>query len=88
MGCLTRRPGDHLSGLRILFAFDPWRSSVLLVAGDERNRWTEWYAEAIPLAEQRYADYVKIRTGGGCAVTSHLRWKDIRAAHAESRGMI
>ncbi|MFI5717064.1 type II toxin-antitoxin system RelE/ParE family toxin [Nocardia sp. NPDC051750] len=47
---------------RILFAFDPWRSSVLLVAGDKRNRWSEWYVDAIPLAERRYADYVKTRT--------------------------
>jgi hypothetical protein len=44
-----------------LFAFDPWRSSVLLVAGDKRNRRSEWYEAAIPLAEQRYAHYVKSR---------------------------
>jgi hypothetical protein len=44
-----------------LFVFDPWRSSVLLVAGDKRSRWSEWYEEAIPLAEQRYTDYVKSR---------------------------
>ncbi|WP_415954333.1 type II toxin-antitoxin system RelE/ParE family toxin [Streptomyces sp. KLOTTS4A1] len=52
------RPGT----VRILFAFDPWRSSILLVAGDKRNRWSEWYDEAIPLAEQRYVAYVKSRT--------------------------
>lgn len=45
------RPGT----VRILFAFDPWRSSILLVAGDKSGQWTEWYQEAIPLAEQRYA---------------------------------
>jgi hypothetical protein len=45
----------------ILFAFDPWRSTILLVAGDKRGRWGEWYDEAIPLAEQRYAAYLKSR---------------------------
>lgn len=52
------RPGTT----RILFAFDPWRSSVLLVAGDKRDRWSEWYQEAIPLAESRYTHYLSTRT--------------------------
>ncbi|WP_327289027.1 type II toxin-antitoxin system RelE/ParE family toxin [Streptomyces sp. NBC_01198] len=47
--------------VRILFAFDPWRSSILLVAGDKAGRWNEWYREAVPLAEQRYDTYVKER---------------------------
>ena len=51
------RPGT----VRILFAFDPWRSSVLLVAGDKAGRWRRWYEEAIPLAEQRYRPYLKER---------------------------
>src|SRR6266581_3459723 len=38
------RPGT----VRVLFAFDPWRSSILLVAGDKAGRWNEWYREAIP----------------------------------------
>jgi hypothetical protein len=52
------RPGT----VRILFAFDPWRSSILLVAGDKAGRWNEWYQEAIPLAEQRYERYLRERT--------------------------
>ncbi|MGI8311266.1 type II toxin-antitoxin system RelE/ParE family toxin [Saccharopolyspora hattusasensis] len=51
------RPGT----VRILFAFDPWRSSVLLVAGDKAGRWQTWYREAIPVAEQRYERYLKER---------------------------
>ncbi|WFE33770.1 type II toxin-antitoxin system RelE/ParE family toxin [Micromonospora sp. WMMD975] len=51
------RPGS----VRILFAFDPWRSSVLLVAGDKSGRWKTWYHEAIPVAEQRYELYLKDR---------------------------
>jgi hypothetical protein len=51
------RPGT----VRILFAFDPWRSSILLVAGDKAGRWKSWYEEAIPLAEHRYELYLKER---------------------------
>lgn len=51
------RPGT----VRILFAFDPWRSSILLVAGDKRGAWKTWYQAAIPLAEQRYEIYLKER---------------------------
>jgi hypothetical protein len=51
------RPGT----VRILFAFDPWRSSILLVAGDKAGRWNAWYQVAIPLAEQRYEAYLKER---------------------------
>lgn len=52
------RPGT----VRILFAFDPWRSSILLVAGDKAGQWNTWYRGAIPLAEQRYERYLKERT--------------------------
>jgi hypothetical protein len=52
------RPGT----IRILFVFDPWRSSILLVAGDKAGRWKSWYEAAIPLAEQRYEIYLKERT--------------------------
>lgn len=51
------RPGS----VRILFAFDPWRSSVLLVAGDKSGQWQQWYVEAVPLAEHRYEVYLKER---------------------------
>lgn len=51
------RPGT----VRILFAFDPWRSSVLLVAGDKSKQWSSWYQAAIPMAEQRYEIYLKER---------------------------
>ena len=51
------RPGT----VRILFAFDPWRSSILLVAGDKSGRWKTWYQEAIPVAEHRYELNLKDR---------------------------
>ena len=43
--------------VRLLFVFDPDREAIVLVAGDKAGRWSAWYAEAIPLAEQRYAAY-------------------------------
>ena len=56
------RPGSAgATEVRILFAFDPWRSSVLLVAGDKSGRWREWYRQAIPQAEQLYRTHLKER---------------------------
>ncbi|WP_245541715.1 type II toxin-antitoxin system RelE/ParE family toxin [Sporichthya polymorpha] len=46
------------SALRILFAFDPARRAVLLVAGDKVNNWSKWYRDAIPTAERRHAAWL------------------------------
>jgi hypothetical protein len=43
--------------VRLLFVFDAAREAIILVAGDKAGRWSGWYAEAIPLAEERYAVY-------------------------------
>jgi hypothetical protein len=49
------RPGSRgRSEIRILFAFDPERQAVLLVAGDKAGNWTNWYVDNIPLAERRF----------------------------------
>lgn len=56
-----RPPSAGRAEVRVLFVFDPWRSAVLLVAGDKSGRWDRWYREAIPEAEQRYATYLKER---------------------------
>ena len=54
------RPGSAgRSEIRILYIFDPRRNTVLLVAGDKAGKWESWYRQAIPLAEQRYEDYLK-----------------------------
>ncbi len=45
------------SEVRLLFVFDSARQAIILVAGDKAGRWSGWYAEAIPLAEERYAAY-------------------------------
>ena len=49
------RPGSSGgSEVRILFAFDPKRQAILLVAGDKSGQWSDWYAENIPTAEERF----------------------------------
>jgi hypothetical protein len=56
------RPGSSgASEVRVLFMFDPWRSAILLVAGDKAGNWKAWYREAIPRAEDLYAIYLKER---------------------------
>lgn len=45
------------SEARTRLVFDAVREAIVLVAGDKAGRWSEWYAEAIPLAEERYAAY-------------------------------
>jgi hypothetical protein len=58
------RPGSAGSTeIRILFVFDPWRSAILLIAGDKAGRWNRWYGEAIPRAEHLYEVYLKERAG-------------------------
>ncbi|MHB1166839.1 MAG: type II toxin-antitoxin system RelE/ParE family toxin [Candidatus Nanopelagicales bacterium] len=53
------RPGSSgRSELRILFAFDPGRRAILLVAGDKAGNWQKWYGKSIPLADERYARHV------------------------------
>ena len=52
------RPGSGgRSEIRIIFAFDPARSALLLLGGDKAGNWQRWYRDNIPLAEQLYRDY-------------------------------
>lgn len=56
------RPGSvGKSEIRILFAFDPWRSAILLIAGDKDGQWQRWYRQAIPLADNLYETYLQER---------------------------
>lgn len=56
------RPGSSgYSELRVLFIFDPWRSAILLVAGDKAGNWKRWYDKAIPRAEELYQIYLAER---------------------------
>jgi hypothetical protein len=54
------RPGSRgRSEIRIIFAFDPSRSALLLIGGDKAGNWQRWYRDNIPLAEQLYLDYTE-----------------------------
>lgn len=48
--------GGH--AIRILFAFDPNRRAVLLLAGDKAGAWNEWYFRNIPIADARFDDWL------------------------------
>jgi hypothetical protein len=50
-------PGD----IRILFAFDPDSKAVLLVGGAKTNKWKAWYETNIPLADERFDEWLKTR---------------------------
>ena len=53
------RPGSTGSSeLRILFAFDPARSAIMLVAGDKAGNWTRWCKKNIPLADDLFDDHL------------------------------
>ena len=41
----------------MLFAFDPRREAIFLVAGDQFGNWEAWYRKAVPLADERFAQH-------------------------------
>lgn len=53
------RPGSTgRTELRILFAFDPQREAILLVAGDKSNDWKKWYKKNIPMADKLFDEHL------------------------------
>jgi hypothetical protein len=54
------RPGSSgRSELRALFAFDPERKAILLVAGDKSGEWESWYKVNIPIADDRFDEHLQ-----------------------------
>lgn len=51
-----RPPAGHL---RILFAFDPRRTAILLIGGDKTNQWRTWYEHMIPDADHLYDQHLE-----------------------------
>jgi hypothetical protein len=51
--------------IRMIFAFDPEREAVFLVAGDKAGNWEGWYREAVPVADQRYGEHLTALKAGG-----------------------
>lgn len=59
------RPGSSgRTELRVLFAFDPERRAIMLVAGDKSGNWHKRYRVNIPIADRRFDEHVA-RLGGG-----------------------
>ncbi|UCR89163.1 type II toxin-antitoxin system RelE/ParE family toxin [Mycetocola spongiae] len=49
------RPGSSgRSALRVLFAFDPQRRAIMLIAGDKSGNWKSWYRKNIPAADELF----------------------------------
>ena len=42
----------------MLFAFDPARAAIFLVAGDKAGNWNRWYRQAIAVADERYIEHL------------------------------
>jgi hypothetical protein len=41
-----------------LFAFDPRRAAILLIGGNKRHRWTRFYEEMVPVADDLYDEHL------------------------------
>lgn len=53
-----RPASSGASEVRILFAFDPYRQAILLVAGDKSGDWRGWYERNVPLADRRFDEHL------------------------------
>lgn len=59
------RPGSSgWSELRLLFALDPKRSAIMLIARDKAGNWKRWYKKNIPVADDRFDDHLRRLRGG------------------------
>ncbi len=43
---------------RVLYAFDPRRSAILLIGGDETGN-DRWYDEFVPVADTLYDEHIE-----------------------------
>ena len=58
------RPGSAgRTELRVLFAFDPERQAIMLLAGHKAGNWTRWYKENIPVADDLFDDHLRTLKG-------------------------
>ena len=44
--------------IRVLFAFDPRRTAILLIGGDKRDRWQQFYVHTIRLADKLFDEHL------------------------------
>jgi len=47
------------AAIRVLFAFDPRRTAILLLGGAKAGAWSEWYEQAVPAADRLYEVYLE-----------------------------
>ena len=60
------RPGSSgQSELRLLFAFDPERSAIILAAGDKAAAWKRRYRQSIPKADDPFDEHQRSLKGEG-----------------------
>lgn len=58
------RPGSSgTTEIRILFAFDPTRSAILLVVGNKAGNWKGWYETNILEADRLFAAHLRTLKG-------------------------
>lgn len=58
------RPGSTGgSEIRMLFAFDPLRAAIVLVAGDKSREWSRWYRRAIRDADVLFDQHLASMKG-------------------------
>jgi len=50
-----RHRGGHI---RVIFAFDPRRTAILLIGGDKTGQWESWFEEIIPIADALYDEHL------------------------------
>jgi hypothetical protein len=49
---------------RVLFAFDPRRTALLLIGGDKTGN-ARWYAENVPIADRIFGEHLAMLKEGG-----------------------
>lgn len=47
----------------MLFAFDPERPAIMLIAGDKAGDWARWCKKSIPLADDIFDDHLRSLRG-------------------------
>jgi hypothetical protein len=47
------------SDIRVLFAFDPRRAAILLIAGDKSREWSAWYDRMVPVADDLFDEHLR-----------------------------
>ena len=71
-----RPPSSRRSEIRILLVFDPWRSAILLVAGDKSGQWDKWYRSCHPPSRATVRRLPCRAQEGDGAMSGVSRWRD------------